>query len=458
MAKYLLATIQKRGLRLKMPKKALTCFSPKALPFLLSFSLFLTPFILGTPPTWANPEIKDLVPSALVRVSSEGPEYIILVDKSLSKLFLYKKDNLFQPLKTYSCSTGENEGPKEKQNDRKTPEGIYFFTGSMKKQELAPIYGAMAFPIDYPNPIDKLEGRNGYGIWFHGTNKILKPYDTNGCVAMEDRDIEDLAKYIALFKTPAIIGPRIEMVSYQYLQQDKKELEALIEDWRSAWQNKDIEKYGSFYSGQFFTGPTGLREWKEYKSRLAKQYDTIRVDIANLQIFKYNGQVLVLFDQHFKTPTFETYGQKKLFLKKNSEQWKIFAESFQGLKSGKTVAPPPQAPTVFEEIETFIYAWIDRWQAKDLEAYLSSYDETFQSRGMDLRAWQEHRDRLNRKYNSLKIEISNLQVGMLAENKALVTFEQLYRADDYRDKGLKKLLLIKLGEEWKIKEEDWNPL
>jgi hypothetical protein len=77
---------------------------------------------------------------------------------------------------------------------------------------------------------------------------------------------------------------------------------------------------------------------------------------------------------------------------------------------------------------------------------------------MDLRAWQEHRDRLNRKYNSLKIEISNLQVGMLAENKALVTFEQLYRADDYRDKGLKKLLLIKMGEEWKIKEEDWSPL
>jgi murein L,D-transpeptidase YafK len=441
-----------------MPKKALTCFLPKARPCLLFFSLFLTLFILSTPPTLANPEIKGLVPSALVRVSNDGPEHIILVDKSLQKLFLYKKDNLFQPLKTYSCSTGENEGPKEKQNDRKTPEGIYFFIGSMKKQELAPIYGAMAFPIDYPNPIDKLEGRNGYGIWFHGTNKVLKPHDTNGCVAMEDQDIEDLAKYIALFKTPAIIGPRIEMVSYQYLQQDQEELEALIEDWRTAWQNKDIEKYSSFYDGQFFAGPTGLREWKEYKSRLAKQYDPIRVGITNLQIFKNSDQVLALFGQHFKTPTFETFGQKRLFLKKNSEQWKIIAESFQGLKPAKTVAPPPQGSPVFEEVENFIYTWVDRWQAKDLEAYISSYDETFQSRGMDLRAWQEHHDRLNRKYNRLKIKISNLQVSMLAEDKALVTFEQLYWADDYRDKGLKKLLLVKMGAEWKIKEEEWNLL
>ncbi|RPI78707.1 MAG: hypothetical protein EHM45_05550, partial [Desulfobacteraceae bacterium] len=425
MGKYLLATIQKRGPPLKMPKKALTCFLRKARPLLLYFSLFLTLFILGTPSIRANPEIKGLVPAVLVRVSDDGPEHIILVDKSLSKLFLYRKDNLFQPLKTYSCSTGENEGPKEKQNDRKTPEGIYFFTGFMKKQELAPIYGTMAFPIDYPNPIDKLEGRNGYGIWFHGTNKTLKPRDTNGCVAMEDRDIEDLAKHIALFKTPAIIGPRIEMVSYPYLQQDREELEAVIEDWRSAWQNKDIEKYAAFYGEQFFAGPAGLREWKAYKSRLAKQYDTIRVEISHLQIFKNNGQVLALFHQHFKAPTFETFGQKRLFLKKNSAQWKILAESFQGLKPTKPVAPPPPAPPVFTEVENFVYAWLDRWQAKELDAYMSSYDETFQSRGMDMRAWQEHHERLNRKYNRLSIKISNLQVSLLAEDKAQVAFEQL---------------------------------
>jgi murein L,D-transpeptidase YafK len=446
-----------------MPKKALPCFIFKPIQILLSFFLILILFAFWIPPTRANPELKDLVPAALVRVPKNGPEHIILVDKSLQKLFLYKKDNLFQPFKTYTCSTGENEGPKEKQNDRKTPEGIYFFVDSMKKRELAPIYGAMAFPIDYPNSFDKLEGRNGYGIWFHGTNKILKPHDTNGCVALEDQDIQDLANYITLFKTPAIIGSQIEMVSVQNLQKDQEELEALIEDWRAAWQNKDIEKYGSFYSARFFTGPADQQEWKEYKSRLTKQYDYIHVAIDNLQLFKNNGRVLAVFDQHFKTPTFETFGQKKLFLQKNSAQWKIFAEQFQGLKPAQTVtAPPPPTPpqpsTAFEEIENIVYAWMAVWQSKDLDAYLAFYDQGFHSRDMDLRAWRQHRQRLNQKYTNIQIEISNLQTSLLAEDKALVTFTQQYRADDYMDQGLKKLLLIKKRKEWKIKEEDWSPL
>lgn len=441
-----------------MPIKVPPCFLSKPIQILLIISLFLVTLSVLIPKALADPDPREFVPSALVRVPDDGPEHIILVDKSLQKVFLYKKNNLFQPFKTYQCSTGENDGPKERQNDRKTPEGIYFFIDSLKKQELAPIYGAMAFPIDYPNQIDKLEGRKGYGIWFHGTNKLLKPRDTNGCIALEDLDIQDLAKYIALFKTPAIIGPQIEMVSPQNLRQEKENLEALIEGWRNSWQDKDIEKYSSFYGRQFFIGGQDLQGWKEYKTRLAKQYDYIRVDIDNLQIFKNNGLVLAMFNQHFKTPTLETFGQKRLFLKKNSEQWKIIAEYFQGLKPEKAITPPPPGPSIFEDVENFIYVWLKNWQAKDMAAYIAVYDDRFHSRGMNLKAWQEHREGLNQKYRKLKIEISNLQISMLGDEKASVTFEQRYQADDYRDKGLKKLLLIKKDKAWKIKKEEWSPL
>ena len=96
-----------------------------------------------------------LVPATIVKWPENGSDYIVQVDKSAQKIFLYRRNNPFVPYKIYRCSTGENDGPKTRKNDRKTPEGIYFFTKSYAEDELSSTYGVRAFPIDYPNVIDK---------------------------------------------------------------------------------------------------------------------------------------------------------------------------------------------------------------------------------------------------------------------------------------------------------------
>ena len=108
----------------------------------------------------------------------------ILVEKKSQTLFLYsaKEGHLLLEFQA-ACSTGEVFGRKQKSGDRKTPEGIYFLLDEYKDKYLSPIYGKKAFPTDYPNLLDKKAGRNGSAIWIHGTNKKLKPMDSNGCVA-----------------------------------------------------------------------------------------------------------------------------------------------------------------------------------------------------------------------------------------------------------------------------------
>ena len=96
-----------------------------------------------------------LVPRAMMKWPEKGSPYAVLVDKSQQKIFLYHKKDPFRPEKVYPCSTGENEGRKSRQNDRRTPEGIYFFTKSYVEKYLYPIYGERAFPLDYPNPLDQ---------------------------------------------------------------------------------------------------------------------------------------------------------------------------------------------------------------------------------------------------------------------------------------------------------------
>ena len=84
---------------------------------------------------------------------------------------------------------------------------------------------------------------------------------------------------------------------------------------------------------------------------------------------------------------------------------------------------------------------------------------SFESRGMGLDAWKEHRQRLNNKYDTVNVEISDISIRSLSSGKkARVCFTQRYRADRYRDTGKKEILLVRKGEDWKITREDWTPI
>ena len=50
------------------------------------------------------------------------------------------------------------------------------FRASSRRGELTDFYGTGAYPISYPNEWDKRQGRNGHGIWLHGTpERHLQP-------------------------------------------------------------------------------------------------------------------------------------------------------------------------------------------------------------------------------------------------------------------------------------------
>ncbi len=432
---------------------------------LVALLLVLTVFIDGSYPCHFVEERAEsgLVPAALLKWPSSGSEYAVLVDKSAQKVFLYHRDNLLAPIRTFTCSTGENNGPKSRRNDRKTPEGIYFFTASHAESELAPIYGVMAFPIDYPSPLDDKEGRGGYGIWFHGTNKPLKPNDSNGCIVLENGDIEELAAYIKLNDTPVVITSKIEMISPAERQRRIAALDEVIEAWRAAWEQKDIDEYMSYYGTAFSAGRFDRQQWRQHKSQLANRYSRIRVQVKNLRLLSHDGVVLARFDQHYHAPGIESIGVKRLYLRQNSTEWKIDAEFFRGSETFMTASPtrpmPLQQPSPFRErIERFIYAWKEAWEQKDLDTYIACYAADFQSRGMDLKAWQRHRERLNQTYRNVRVHISDLKVLAFTRATATVRFKQDYRADGYRDYGLKKIVLVKKDNDWQIKEEEWQAL
>jgi hypothetical protein len=149
--------------------------------------------------------------------------YLILVEKAVQKLHLYCYDGSYQLIKTYDCSTGEQPGKKQKENDEKTPEGIYFSIKSYRDSKVT-LFGDRAFELNYPDIFDRLENNQGNGIFIHGSNKSIKPFSTNGCVVLNTRDLADLDQRVSLKKTPVIIADRLP---YRF-EPAKKKLSELV--------------------------------------------------------------------------------------------------------------------------------------------------------------------------------------------------------------------------------------
>lgn len=137
-----------------------------------------------------------------------SPSRFIVVDKKNQLLTLFEQRNGIKLVKKLTAATGKNEGNKKTRGDERTPEGIYFITKRHKDREIS-VFGKRAFHLNYPNVFDIIAGRRGDGIYIHGTNRILKPNSTNGCITLNNSDLEKLAPYLSVNDTPIIITDTI---------------------------------------------------------------------------------------------------------------------------------------------------------------------------------------------------------------------------------------------------------
>jgi hypothetical protein len=144
----------------------------------------------------------------LFHEGSGEPIHLILVEKALQKLFLYRYEGRYQLVKSYDCSTGEKRGKKREEKDEKTPEGIYFNVKVYRDSKIT-VFGDRAFGLNYPDVFDDVTGNKGSGIFIHGSNRSITPFSTNGCIVLSNLDLADLDKRTQLKKTPIIIGEHL---------------------------------------------------------------------------------------------------------------------------------------------------------------------------------------------------------------------------------------------------------
>ncbi|MDQ5960854.1 MAG: hypothetical protein QG592_1937, partial [Pseudomonadota bacterium] len=185
-------------------------------------------------------------------------------------------------------------------------------TTSLPRQKLTDFYGSGAFPINYPNEWDKRQGRNGHGIWLHGTPSDTfsrPPKASDGCVVLANQDLDALAKNLQPGLTPVIISNEIEWLSLDDWRTERAALNKKIDDWRTDWESRDTGRYLRHYSKKFQSGKQGYEEFAQQKRQVNAGKEWINVKTDNLSMFRNPGKedlVVVTFEQDYRSNNLST--------------------------------------------------------------------------------------------------------------------------------------------------------
>lgn len=265
----------------------------------------------------------------------------LLVDKSRNRLYLFERRAADEPpvlVRDFYVSTGRKTGNKSVEGDLRTPEGVYFITSWIPDDKLPEKYGVGAFPMDYPNSLDRQQGKTGDGIWLHGTDRIYysrPPLDSEGCVVMSNIDLQGIRHLIKPGITPIVIAEEVQWVEEQVWYATRARILAALEQWRHDWESLDVERYLSHYAESFRSPEHDYTAWSDYKRRVAQNKTRQEIALDDVSLFyspvpavQAQDTVVVRFRQNYRSNNFNSVANKRLYLARNEDAWKIVYEGY----------------------------------------------------------------------------------------------------------------------------------
>lgn len=259
----------------------------------------------------------------------EEVESLIICEKEKKRCDIYKNSKEGPKfIKTHDVIMGKS-GDKVKRGDLKTPVGVYEITKRFKPTNN--FYGPLAFSLSYPNIYDTLRGKNGDGIWIHGSPMDGKDRDdlSKGCVVLENGDIKTLDTQINAESALVIISEaKLPKVSKEAVASILSE----VYKWQHAWKINDINAYLNFYSNDFKKSDgSGKKQFSAMKQSIFAKKESKTIVFENVSIVPYPTMddrklFKVSFFQTYKSPSFASKGDKELYLELNGDKIAILAE------------------------------------------------------------------------------------------------------------------------------------
>ena len=274
----------------------------------------------------------ELAPRYLLQ-RPESEKYALVLDSANSTLFVFENHKgTPRYVADYYVTVGKNGTEKLREGDKRTPLGVYHVTSKLSKDKLTDFYGSGAFPINYPNEWDQMRGRNGYGIWLHGTPRDTysrPPRASDGCIVLTNDDLQTLERRLQLGSTPVVITDTLEWAKPEEIEGLKTELSASLERWRIDWESRNSDTYLRHYARNFSSGGANLAQWSAQKRQVNGGKTWIKVKLTDVSLLLYPGKqelAVVIFDQDYASSNLENRMKKRQYWIREDGRWRIVYE------------------------------------------------------------------------------------------------------------------------------------
>ncbi|MDP3428466.1 MAG: L,D-transpeptidase family protein, partial [Humidesulfovibrio sp.] len=324
----------------------------------------------------AGPAAAPAASGWVTQVSSHTavPEFMIGIDKDTQTFFMFTKKSPLEVTRKLPCTTGSAQGDKMREGDMRTPEGVYFVEEKVPGKLDFGLYGDHAFSLNYPNPVDRLKGKTGHGIWIHGRGKQFVSNDTRGCVALTAQDIAALNGHIPS-GTPVVIAKKLSWSKDASSSEQTAHLLAeRVRHWASDWQKKS-DHFFDYFQPEKFAQTEGLSfaAFKSHKLGIFSRQPWINVMVDNVRVLQGPDYWVTTFEQYYRTQDLISAVGKRFYWQKDKDgSWRIvggeYTEASPGLEARYLSSKRA-------EMDRLLKGWLEAWLAADIDKYMGYYAE-----------------------------------------------------------------------------------
>ncbi|MDO9582043.1 MAG: L,D-transpeptidase family protein [Desulfomicrobium sp.] len=329
------------------------------------------------------------------------PALFMAVDMGQQRAFLVRnKDGELNKIKDMSCTTGMRGGGKLLEGDRKTPEGVYFLEGKATGGLDFDLFGNTAYPLNYPNPVDRIQGKTGNGIMIHGRGRSFGPRQTLGCVVLENDDVDTLDRHVRINATPIVIA---ESVSLTGKAGPPPEIVLGTWGWIKARERRETAFF-EIYDPVRFEKSSNM-SFARFRQKTLQEFasaEWVDIRIENLQVLQGPDYMVSVFAQ--RTFPHGEQGWRRLYWMRHVELLKIVGEEWIPQNLGGSV---DYVQLVGKEIRERLRECAQAWDKGDLKTLLRTYDRTGSrngAKGREAIAASLERDEAAKKKNPYSAE------------------------------------------------------
>ncbi|MDL2285752.1 L,D-transpeptidase family protein [Desulfovibrio sp. OttesenSCG-928-F07] len=385
------------------------------------------------------------------------PASFLLVDKEAQKAHVVKKENSLSITCSFPCTTGQVPGDKLIEDDKKTPEGVYFVGRKVTGLDYNE-YGGTAYTLNYPNPVDRLRKKTGYGIWVHSKGHIITRNETVGCIALNLNDLHQVGSSMLSGYPVVVTASASGDFSNSPEQAATAQLLAQkVTKWAHLWSERSMGMF-SMYDGPSYSLAQKNENFASFtasKNHLFKILPWVTVTASNVQALPGPGYWVTWFKQMYLAPNLSTEGIRRLYWQQINGEWLIVGMEWIPQKMGlvQNYLKEQEAAVL-----TIIESWQTAWQQGNLDLYGEFYAQnSIQGKLYGKATLLAHKQELWGKRETRSISLSEPEFSLVSAAKICVSMAQNYTdSSGYSDKGIKHLTFERTGKGWLITNEQWS--